>query len=53
MACGLDESRIFGVMGYADKHLRNPSDPLDVVNRRTSILVKYDEPSTTKVKKNE
>jgi chemotaxis protein MotB len=53
MKCGLDEVRIEGVMGYADKRLRNPNDPYDVVNRRTSILVKYDELSTAKVKKNE
>ncbi|HTY37524.1 MAG TPA: OmpA family protein, partial [Bacteroidota bacterium] len=53
MKNGLDEKRIDGVMGYADKRLRNPADPYDVVNRRTSILVKYDEKAITKAKKDE
>jgi chemotaxis protein MotB len=53
MKSGLSEKRIDGVMGYADKRLRNPSDPFDVVNRRTSILVKYDEAGTVKGKQNE
>jgi chemotaxis protein MotB len=46
----LDETRIDGVTGYADKRLRNPQDPYDVVNRRTSILVKFDELATEKAK---
>jgi chemotaxis protein MotB len=50
MKHGLDETRIDGVTGYADKRLRNPQDPYDVVNRRTSILVKFDEQATVKAK---
>jgi chemotaxis protein MotB len=38
---GLPEDRLDAVRGFADKELRNPSDPLDAVNRRTSILVEY------------
>jgi chemotaxis protein MotB len=53
MKNGLEEARLEGVMGYADKHLRNPNDPLDVVNRRTSILVRYDAQGTVKVKEHE
>ncbi|MCX6135602.1 MAG: OmpA family protein [Ignavibacteriales bacterium] len=53
MKNGLEGARIDGVMGYADRHLRNPSDPFDVVNRRTSILVQYEKQGETKGKKNE
>jgi chemotaxis protein MotB len=46
MKNGLSGSRLEQVVGYADKHLRNPKDPLDVVNRRVSILVRYNEGTT-------
>jgi chemotaxis protein MotB len=50
MKHGLDEKRIDGVTGYADKRLRNPQDPYDVLNRRISILVKFDEQGPVKAK---
>jgi chemotaxis protein MotB len=40
-AGGLAESRIEEIRGCADRHLRVQSDPLNVVNRRISIIVKY------------
>jgi chemotaxis protein MotB len=46
MKNGLADTRLDQVAGYADKRLRNPRDPLDVVNRRVSILVRYDETKT-------
>jgi chemotaxis protein MotB len=42
MKAGFAEAKLDQVIGYADKHLRNSKNPLDVVNRRISILVKYD-----------
>ncbi len=38
---GLTESRVYEIRGYADKKLKNPNDPFDLVNRRVSIIVKY------------
>lgn len=38
---GLRRNRVSQVIGYADQHLLNPSDPLDTSNRRISILVRY------------
>ncbi len=38
---GIKENQIAEIRGYADKKLRNPNNPLDVVNRRISIIVKY------------
>ncbi len=38
---GLAETQIREIRGYADKKLKNPSDPNDLVNRRISIIVKY------------
>ncbi len=40
---GLKTKQIVEIRGYADSRLRNKSNPLDVTNRRISILVKYDE----------
>ncbi|HSK08019.1 MAG TPA: flagellar motor protein MotB [Vicinamibacterales bacterium] len=37
---GLREQQLREVRGYADKQLRNADDPLDVRNRRVSILVR-------------
>ena len=28
-------------MGFADRHLANPADPLDASNRRISIIVRF------------
>ncbi len=36
---GIPPGRISGVYGYADRRLKNPLNPFDVVNRRVSILV--------------
>ncbi|MCS7000100.1 MAG: flagellar motor protein MotB [Bacteroidota bacterium] len=38
-ASGLQPGRISGVHGYADRRLRNPLNPFDLVNRRVSIVV--------------
>lgn len=38
---GLPDSQIDEIRGYADKRLRNPENPYDLVNRRISIIVKY------------
>jgi len=38
---GLKSDQIDEIRGYADNRLRNPDDPFDVVNRRISIIVKY------------
>lgn len=40
---GLREVQLLEVRGYADRQLRNPSDPFDAHNRRVSILVKRSE----------
>jgi flagellar motor protein MotB len=32
------------VRGYADTRLKNAADPLDVTNRRISIIVKFTTP---------
>ena len=40
---GFDMSHIDEVRGYADKRLRDPKDPYNLVNRRISIIVKYAE----------
>ena len=57
MKNGLTDIRLDQVAGYADKRLRNPQNPLDVVNRRVSILVRFDERNASKpaseVKKHE
>jgi flagellar motor protein MotB len=36
---GIPPARISGVYGFADRRLKNPLNPFDVVNRRVSILV--------------
>ncbi len=43
---GLPLKRFDEVRGYADSRLKNPSDPLDVTNRRISIIVKFLEEKT-------
>lgn len=43
MRNGLSEEKIDQIIGYADKRLRNKADPYDLVNRRISILVKFDD----------
>lgn len=40
---GLKQEQIEKITGYADRHLRNASNPYDVLNRRISIIVKYSE----------
>lgn len=40
-AGGLADGQIAEIRGYADKKLKNPNDPFDLVNRRISIVVKY------------
>lgn len=37
---GLWEGQIIKVTGYADKKLKNPENPFDYSNRRTTILIK-------------
>ena len=41
VSSGVEGSHIDEVRGYADRHLRNTADPLDVTNRRISIIVKF------------
>lgn len=36
---GLDDTRITGVEGYADRRLKDPQDPFAAVNRRIEILL--------------
>jgi len=43
MTNGLKTGQVVEVRGYADSKLRNAKDPYDIINRRISILVKYDE----------
>jgi chemotaxis protein MotB len=38
---GIRPGQITSVKGCADRHLRNPADPLDFQNRRVSILVGF------------
>jgi chemotaxis protein MotB len=38
---GLTENHFDQIRGYADKRLKDPKDPYNVVNRRISIIVKY------------
>jgi chemotaxis protein MotB len=40
-ASGLRTKQIAQVVGYADRHLANPADPLDAANRRISIIVRF------------
>jgi chemotaxis protein MotB len=43
---GLGEEKIDEVRGYANTRLRNKQDPYDITNRRISIIIKFEEPST-------
>jgi chemotaxis protein MotB len=38
---GMQDNQIEEIRGYADSHLKNLEDPLDAMNRRISIIVKY------------
>jgi chemotaxis protein MotB len=38
---GLWQGQVESITGYADRKLRNPDNPFDVVNRRVSIIVKH------------
>jgi chemotaxis protein MotB len=38
---GIKPGQITSIKGCADRHLRNPADPLDYQNRRVSILVRF------------
>ena len=40
---GLSESKIDQIRGYAANRLRDPEDPYSIVNRRISIIIKYEE----------
>ncbi|HTP13073.1 MAG TPA: OmpA family protein, partial [Bacteroidota bacterium] len=42
MVNGLAEDKIDEITGYADRRLRDKANPFDLVNRRISILVKFD-----------
>jgi chemotaxis protein MotB len=41
---GVQPGQVDEVRGYADTRLRNAADPLDVTNRRISIVVKFSAP---------
>jgi chemotaxis protein MotB len=41
---GVAPTQIDEVRGYADTHLRNREDPLDLTNRRISVLIKFKRP---------
>jgi len=38
---GVPHARFDEIRGYADTRLKNPADPMDVTNRRISIVVKF------------
>jgi chemotaxis protein MotB len=38
---GVRETQIEEVRGYADSRLRDPADPMNVINRRISIIIKF------------
>ncbi len=40
-AGGLQDKQIEEIRGYADSHLKDREDPLNTINRRISIIVKY------------
>ena len=43
---GLRPNQIARVVGYADRQLANPTDPLDATNRRISIIVQFQKNSS-------
>lgn len=43
---GVRADQIKEVRGFADEHLRNKADPFDASNRRVSVLVQYQDPTT-------
>jgi chemotaxis protein MotB len=46
-AGGVQPAQVAQVVGYADRQLANPKDPLDAANRRTSIIVRYSKNSAS------
>ncbi|MCS7052202.1 MAG: OmpA family protein [Ignavibacterium sp.] len=42
VTAGLDPKKIDEVRGYADTRLRDPNDPFAAVNRRTSLIIKFE-----------
>jgi chemotaxis protein MotB len=52
VSAGMQPAQVDEVRGYADKVLRNRQDPLDVTNRRISVLIKYQETTTGGDKQN-
>jgi chemotaxis protein MotB len=40
-AHGIREDQVTQGRGFADQHLRKPSDPLDPSNRRIALIVQY------------
>lgn len=42
VSAGLDPKKIDEIRGYADTRLRDPSDPFAAVNRRTSLIIKFE-----------
>jgi chemotaxis protein MotB len=52
VSAGMQPAQVDEVRGYADKILRNRQDPLDVTNRRISVLIKYQETTTGGDKQN-
>ena len=40
---GLDEKRIVGVAGFADRKLKDPAEPFSATNRRIEILLEHSE----------
>jgi chemotaxis protein MotB len=38
---GISDAQLDGIVGYADKRLRDPKNPYSLVNRRISIIVRY------------
>lgn len=42
---GVRKGQVSQLRGFADRHLRNPDDPLDFANRRVSIIVGFANPS--------
>jgi chemotaxis protein MotB len=41
---GIQQGQVDEIRGYADTRLKNAADPLDVTNRRISIIVKFTAP---------
>jgi chemotaxis protein MotB len=50
---GLSVTQVLQVRGYADQQLRNTKNPVDAANRRITVIVKYQEPTTSEPVKEE